>query len=140
MNPRVTLANLAPVMPAIGTEQFFAAAERGEFLLFRTASGDVIAPQDACGASDVTPFAASGGGRVVTSSVIYGKDGDGASTPRYTIGIVELDEGPWWWSELIVPGCDYNQQVLTGRRVSVRFVNSGDEPRHASVPVFVVVD
>jgi uncharacterized OB-fold protein len=58
---------------------------------------------------------------------------DGHEPVRTVVGIVELDEGPWWWCRLVGVDPDAN---LAGLRVEVEFVPSGPESEHETVPVF----
>ncbi len=41
---------------------------------------------------------AKGTGKIVSWAIVHGKGADGA-VARSAVGIVELDEGPWWWTE-----------------------------------------
>ena len=74
---------------------------------------------------------AGGCGTIVSWSVNHAKDG-----MRHLFGIVELDEGPWLWSEIVgnEPLTD-----LSGRRVCAAFVASGPAPEHAVVPIFELI-
>lgn len=49
------------------------------------------------------------------------------------IGLIELDEGPWWWTQLV----DVEQhEVQEGLRVRAEFHRSGPSADHEFVPVF----
>jgi hypothetical protein len=101
-------------------------------------TGEYLEPQrviDSAGGPDLEWVAAAGTGRVVSWSVIYGKPRDGVQTPSSVIAIVELDEGPWWWCELL----DAAPAALrVDLPVEVTFVRP-DESSEA-VPVFRIVD
>jgi len=55
-------------------------------------------------------------------------------TLRTIVGIVQLDEGPWWWTELrgFHPDDD-----LSGARVQVDFERSGEGESDEVIPLFV---
>lgn len=116
---------------------FLDGAGRGEFMLRRcrncAAHGG---PQEeacpACGSVEVDWVAAGGGARLVSWSVVYGRDHDGTPSPRSIVAIAELDEGPWWWSQVVGAEPD---QMHTGCRLTITFAES---PSGYSLPVFGV--
>jgi uncharacterized protein len=56
----------------------------------------------------------------------------GETEPNRTVLIIgELDEGPWWWSQLV--GAD-PASLAVGRRLRVEFRRAAAE--HEPVPVF----
>jgi uncharacterized OB-fold protein len=87
------------------TAQFLDGTAVGEFRLKRSlTTGEFVAPQcvvDSAGQTDFEWVAAAGTGRVVSWAVIYPKPRDGVQTPSSVVAIVQLDEGPWWWCELL---------------------------------------
>jgi hypothetical protein len=56
------------------------------------------------------------------------------STARAVVGIVQLDEGPWWWAQLRT---DDPAVLAVGDRVVVAFERSGDDSE--TVPVFATL-
>jgi hypothetical protein len=48
------------------------------------------------------------------------------------VGVVELDEGPWWWTS--IEGVDPDDDLM-GRRVEVAFRLAGEE----TVPYFTAL-
>lgn len=124
-----------PVRRDAATAAFFDGTARGEFLLVRdTRTGDVLPPQFD---TTVDPdryirVPAAGTGTVVSWSVVHQRRPDGA-TDRLPVGIVELDEGPWWWTALA--GADPGEDLM-GRRVQVAFARAGDE----TIPYFTAVE
>jgi uncharacterized OB-fold protein len=118
------------------TAEFFDGTARGEFLLVKdTQTGEVLAPQ-----FDVTAdperyvrVPAAGTGTVVSWSVVHERAADG-SAGRLPVGIVELDEGPWWWTS--ITGVDPGEDLL-GRRVQVAFEKVGDGE---TIPYFTAIE
>jgi len=127
-------------MPTFGVRRdpasadFFDGTARGELLLVRArATGQVLDPKtDTGGDPDAYErFPAAGHGTVVSWSVVHGRGPNGEPN-RTVVGIVELDEGPWWWTELQAdPDAD-----LMGAAVQVEFVKSGTGERDETVPIF----
>jgi uncharacterized OB-fold protein len=124
------------------TAEFFDGTALGEFRLKRSrTTGEILAPQcltDSAGSVDLEWITASGFGRVVSWAVTYGKpvDGprDGIALPTSVVGIVELDEGPLWWCELL----DADPAAMRmGLPVTAAFVRPEDSDE--TVPVFRVV-
>lgn len=111
---------------------FFDGAKVGNLLLrHNPRTGDYLDPRT--GDSEAEWAAVAGFGTVVSWTVVHGKNAEGLPG-RVTLGIVELDEGPWWWCQLagVNPDAD-----LMGLRVSAEFVPSGPNPEHETIPVFV---
>ncbi|WP_063129680.1 Zn-ribbon domain-containing OB-fold protein [Nocardia fusca] len=129
--------NIQPVVRDAATAEFFDGAARGVFLLRRsTETGQVLTPsavQDSVGNTDLEWVEASGRGRVVSWAFVP-RRGGGSDTPvELTIGVVELDEGPWWWTQLV----DIERDTLAaGLRVRAVFLESGPAETDEYVPVF----
>ena len=128
---------ISPVARDHATAEFFDGTRRGVFLLRRRRStgeyldpGAMPAPSDE---GDLEYAPAGGDGRVVSWSTPHSKDRATGEPVRTVIGIVELDEGPWWWSQLVDVDPDDD---LADLRVRVDFVASGPDPRDEVVPVF----
>lgn len=117
------------------TAVFLDGTKRGEFLLVRdSATGELLSPQ-----FDVTAdpqryewVPAAGTGTVVSWAVIHHRLGDG-STYRLPVGIVELDEGPWWWTSF--PDADPDADLF-GARAKVAFQELGDGDAAEALPYF----
>jgi uncharacterized OB-fold protein len=119
------------------TAEFFDGTALGEFRLkCSRVNGEILAPQcviDSTGSIDLEWIAAKGTGRVVSWAVSYGKPVDGVQEPSAVVGIVELDEGPWWWCELL----DADPSAMReGLPVSVAFIRP--EGSEEIIPVFRV--
>ncbi len=127
--------HIQPVVRDSATAAFFDGTARGVFLLRRSlVSGEVVTPsavQDSAGNTDLEWFEASGRGRVVSWAFVPQRAAD---TPlELTIALVELDEGPWWWTQLVDIDRD---AVAAGLRVRAVFPKSGPAESHEYVPVF----
>ena len=83
--------------------------------------------------ADLEYTPASGLGHVVSWATLYSRAADRDEPVRTVLGIVELDEGLWWWSQLVDVDPDAH---LEGLRVRVDFVPSGPDPQDEVVPVF----
>ncbi|MFC4585230.1 Zn-ribbon domain-containing OB-fold protein [Sphaerisporangium corydalis] len=125
---------VGPVQRDEATAAFFDGTARGEFLLRRCPDcGTFLSPQaEQCpeGGTDLEWVPASGLGRVVTWSVVHGR----GVFPTVVAAVVELDEGPWWWTQVTGPGLPDD---LAGLRVRVDFARYED---NEAVPVFRPMD
>jgi uncharacterized OB-fold protein len=103
------------------------------------ASGEIVAPsaeQDSAGDTDLEWVEASGLGRVVSWAFVPQRRTSSDTPPVLTIGVVELDEGPWWWTQLVGVERD---AVAEGLRVRAVFTKSGPAETDEYVPVFAPV-
>lgn len=117
---------------------FFDGTERGEFLIvLDTESGQYLDPTADCSASPerYQRVPARGTGHVVSWAVTHNRGADGA-VHRRAVGIVQLDEGPWWWTELKNVDLDGDLSHLP---VTVRFERLGNDGTGEVLPVFVPV-
>jgi uncharacterized OB-fold protein len=124
-----------PVQRDEATAVFFDGTARGEFLLVRdNRTGAVLTPQFDTTADpqryEYVP--AAGTGTIVSWAVVHQREADG-STSRIPIGIVQLDEGPWWWTS--ITGVEPDDDLM-GRRVQVAFAKAGDE----TIPYFTAIE
>ncbi len=113
-----------PVQADEATQAFFAATDAGFLPLHRCRScGRVSGPNELscsrCRGTDLEQVPAAGGGRVVSYTVQHSKPAPDGSTHRLVAVIVELDEGPWWWTQLA--GVDPDA-VRIGDRVHLEMV------------------
>lgn len=124
-----------PVQRDKATTVFFDGTARGEFLLvLDTRTGGFHAPQfdQSVDPQRYQHVPAAGTGTVISWAVVHQRGADGASV-RVPVGIVELDEGPWWWTSIDGVGPDDD---LMGRRVKVAFEKTGDE----TLPYFTAIE
>lgn len=130
-------------MPAFGiqrdeaTAAFLDGTRRGEFLLVSdTVTGEFLPPQfdDSVDTARYVRVPAAGTGTIVSWSVVHQREADG-SVSRLPVGIVELDEGPWWWTSM--PDAD-PEADLFGARVRVAFQTFGEGDEAEAVPYFQV--
>jgi uncharacterized protein len=127
-----------PIQRDAESEEFLAGTKRGEFLLVRDSkTGEILSPKfDVSIEPDrYTRFPAAGTGTVVSWSVVHQRGPDG-SVHRLPVGIVELDEGPWWWTSF--PQADPDADLF-GARVEVAYEQLGEGEDAEAVPYFKVV-
>jgi hypothetical protein len=118
------------------TAGFFDGTARGEFLLVEdTQTGEVLPPQfdPAVDPERYVRTPAAGSATVVSWAVVHQREADG-SVSRIPVAIVELDEGPWWWTS--VTDADPDEDLL-GRRVQVAFETVGGDE---AIPYFTVIE
>jgi uncharacterized OB-fold protein len=131
------LAPPGPVARNPATEEFFDGTARDEFLLRRCRPhGHWNRPQAhrcaECDAVELDAAPASGQARLVSWVVVPPRPREGVEPgPPKLPAIVELAEGPWWWTQLV----DVDPSTLAeGLPLQVRFERpEGSE----AVPVFV---
>jgi uncharacterized OB-fold protein len=125
---------LGPVRRDGTTDAFLDGAARGRFMLRRCRGcarlgGPQEAQCPACGSTDTEWEPAGGGARLVSWSVVHRRSAGGTEPAAITV-IGELDEGPWWWSQLV--GADPSA-LETGRPLRIGFAPAeGGE----TLPVF----
>ncbi len=115
------------VLPMAGdpeTEAFFAATDAGIFPLWRcqecsTVNGPNERSCRRCRGIEGEQVAAEGVGHVVSYVVQHSKPDSAGTTYRLVVAIVELDEGPWWWTQLAGVEPD---EVRVGDRVLLEMV------------------
>jgi uncharacterized protein len=125
--------SVGPVERDDATAEFFDAAAAGQFLLRRCPDGHYSEPAAAlcttCGAA-LAGWAASAGRASLVSWAVTWADTGQAEEPTATVLVIgELDEGPWWWSQLLDAD---PAQLKVGARLVVAFAPGGSE----MVPVF----
>jgi hypothetical protein len=122
------------------TAAFFDGAATGRFLLRRCPAGHVSEPAaaqcTACPATEMVSVEASGGASLVSWAVSWSRASAGAEPSRTLLVIGELDEGPWWWTQLADDPVPDAAELAPGRRLRIEFRRAGAE--HETVPVFVL--
>jgi len=127
-----------PVHRDAATAAFLDGATARRFLIVRDEStGAYLAPQFDV-SIDPERYAlvpAAGTGEIVSWSVVHQRSPDGPV--RTVVGIVQLDEGPWWWTE--ISGADPGSDLI-GTRVQVAFARPGGQtdPEAETIPYFTV--
>jgi uncharacterized OB-fold protein len=129
---------LFPVRRDADSSAFFDGTAQNEFLLVHDTTTDAY--RDPTADISVDPeryelIAAAGTGTVISWSVVHSRGATGPT--RTVVGIVQLDEGPWWWGEFADVDADAD---LTDAHVEIIFVSSGDGDRDEKVPQFRVTD
>lgn len=109
----MTVQGPGPVARNDATATFFDGTARGEFLLLRCPQGHWNRPQAErcveCDSDGLRPEPSSGRARLVSWAVVHPRRGAGAETggeagptavPAVP-AVVEFEEGPWWWSQIV---------------------------------------
>jgi uncharacterized OB-fold protein len=127
---------VGPVARDAATAEFFDATAAGKFELRRCPAGHFSEPPAAqcttCASTSLHWEAASGGATLVSWAVAWSRPATGEPQPTVLV-IAELDEGPWWWSQL----ADADPANLAvGQRLRIEFRRAG--PEHEAVPVFAL--
>jgi uncharacterized OB-fold protein len=129
--------NVGPVLRDLLTAEFFDGTARGEFLLRRCVNGHFSEPKaqqcSTCGSTELSWYPAAGQGRVISFAVAHNRVSGGQISLAILV-IVEFDEGPWWWSQVVGAAAD---EVAVGSRVQVGFERYDE--LHELVPVFTLV-
>lgn len=120
---------VGPVDRDDATAEFFDGTAAGLLLLRRCEAGHYSEPSVAqcttCGSGQLDWAAAGGGASLVSWAVSRAGD------ISIVLVIAELDEGPWWWSQL----ADADPaRLAVGDRLTLGFARPGDD--HEAVPVF----
>jgi uncharacterized protein len=129
--------SVGPVARDEATAAFFDGTASGIFLLRRCPAGHFSEPAAAlcttCASTDLSWEPAGGGATLVSWSVVWGRPSGDAAPRRTVLVIAELDEGPWWWSQL---ADDDPGDLGAGRRLRIEFRRAGDSDE--AVPVFAL--
>jgi hypothetical protein len=127
---------VGPVARDEATAEFFDGTARGEFLLGLCSSCQAIsAPQarqcETCGSTGLGVLPAGGGAAVVSWAVSHRRPDETGNTHPLVLVIAELDEGPWWWSQVTDADPD---DIEVGTRLRIAYERAGDD--YEFVPVF----
>jgi uncharacterized OB-fold protein len=128
---------LFPVRRDSESAAFFDGTAENQFLLVRDRTTGEYFDPTADTSIDPDRFesvAASGAGTVVSWSVVHSRNTEGPT--RTVVGIVQFDEGPWWWGEFVDVDPDAD---LADARVTVSFVPSGPGDHDERVPQFHLI-
>lgn len=118
-----------------GSAEFFDAAARGQLIIRRCAGcGQLDEPGaqvcSGCGSSELIWAPSAGAGTVVARSVVPERRLEGEPAGQTVVAIVELDEGPWLYAQLVDVA---PEEAEIGQSVRVDFERpDGGE----AVPVF----
>jgi uncharacterized OB-fold protein len=132
--------NVGPVVRDDTTAEFFDGTAQGRFLLRRCPAGHVSEPAatqcTTCQETDLHWVEAGGGATLVSWAVSWSRPAAGED-PRPTILVIaELDEGPWWWTQLAGDPDADPPALAPGRRLRLDFKRADGESE--AVPVFVL--
>ncbi len=131
--------SVGPVVRDDATAAFFDGTAAGRFLLRRCPAGHVSEPAAAqcttCAAADLEWVPAGGGATLVSWAVSWSRPAAGEEPHKTVLVIGELDEGPWWWTQLD-GHADPETALAAGRRLRIEFRRA--DPEYEAVPVFVL--
>ena len=138
--------SVGPVARDQATAEFFDAAAAGQFLLRRCPAGHFSEPAAAqcttCTSTDLHWIPAGGGATLVSWAVTWTRPSGGDPPSRTVLVIGELDEGPWWWTQLATgaagdggPGACDEVMLTAGQRLRLEFGRADGD--HEAVPFFV---
>jgi uncharacterized protein len=126
---------VGPVARDAATAEFFDGTAAGKFLLRCCPEGHFSEPPavqcTTCATAALRWEAARGGATLVSWAVAWSRQADDGEPQPTVLVIAELDEGPWWWSQL-VDADPANLAVGERLRIEFRRADGDDE----AVPVF----
>ena len=128
---------VGPVVRDAATSEFFDGTAAGRFLLRCCPAGHFSEPPatvcTTCASTELGWAPAAGGGTLVSWTVVWGRPSGDTKPERTILVIGALDEGPWWWSQLV--GAD-PASLAVGQRLRIDFRRAAGE--HEAVPVFAL--
>jgi len=129
----------SPARSDTSAEEFFDGCRAEVFLLRRSVlTGELLDPraeQDDAGNTALEWTPAAGTATLISWAVVHKPATDVRPAHTVTVGIVELDEGPWWWTRLV----DIDPpSITTGMTMRVAFVASDANADDKIVPVFTL--
>ena len=104
------------------TSEFFDGTARGEFLLRHCTDCGTLGEPDVrrcrgCESVRLDWAPAAGGASLVSWAVVLGQADTDESAARTVVAIAELDEGPWWWGQIL----DAPVTLAAGQRLTISF-------------------
>ena len=101
-----TAPMIGPLRRDVATAAFLDGTARGEFLLRHCNGCDRMSSPQAeqcefCLSTDLGWVAAQGSATLVSWSISHGRPDAEGRTEQIVLGVVELAEGPWWWTQII---------------------------------------
>jgi len=127
---------VGPVARDERTAEFLDGTAAGQFLLRKCDTCQSLSAPQArqcgqCGSTELTWQPAAGGASVVSWAVTHTKPGPDGATRTAVIVIAELDEGPWWWSQVVDAA---PEAVQEGTRLRIDFARASEDSEY--IPVF----
>ena len=127
--------NVGPVARDAASAEFFDGAAAGVFLLRCCPAGHFSEPPavqcTTCASTELRWQAACGDATLVSWAVTWSRPTGDDEPQRTVLVIAELEEGPWWWSQLVDAD---PANLAAGRRLRIEFRRA--DPEHEAVPVF----
>jgi uncharacterized OB-fold protein len=130
---------VGPVTRDAATAEFLDGTAAGEFLLRHCLEcGWLSTPQaqqcERCSATALDWRPASGDAILISWTVAHSKPDASGSTQRTVLGIGQLAEGPWWWSQIVTAD---PEALRTGAPLRIGFARADEQGE--AVPVFLPV-
>ena len=127
---------VGPVTRDAATAEFFDGTAAGQFLLRHCRTcGALFAPQavqcENCSSTALDWRSASGDATLVSWTVAHSKPDASGKTSGTILGLAELAEGPWWWSQIVEAD---PAELRTGAALRIGFQRH--DGHHEAVPVF----
>lgn len=128
--------SVGPVARDERTADFLDGTAAGQFLLRKCDTCQSLSAPQArqcgqCGGTVLSWQPAAGGATVVSWAVTHTKPGPDGAARTAVIVIAELDEGPWWWSQVVDAAPD---AIQPGTRLRIDFARANEDSEY--VPVF----
>jgi uncharacterized OB-fold protein len=129
---------VGPVSRDAATAEFFDGTAAGQFLLRHCTACDALsAPQAAqceqCCSTALDWRPASGTAVLVSWTIAHGRRGP-SGTVVTVLGIAELAEGPWWWSQIVDAD---PARLRVGLPLRISFQRH--DAQHEAVPVLTLM-
>jgi uncharacterized OB-fold protein len=127
---------VGPVTRDAATAGFFDGTAAGQFLLRHCRTcGSLSAPQavqcENCSSTELDWRPASANATLITWTIAHSKPDASGETHRTILGIAELAEGPWWWSQIVDAD---PAELRAGAPLRISFQRHDDQAE--AVPVF----
>ena len=129
---------VGPVSRDAATAEFFDGTAASRFLLRHCTACDALsAPQAAqcerCCSTALDWRPAACDAVLVSWTVAHGRPDASGTASRTIVGVAELAEGPWWWSQIVDAD---PAQLRVG--TPLRIIFQRHDAQHEAVPVFVL--
>jgi hypothetical protein len=127
---------VGPVTRDAATAEFFDGTSAGQFLMRHCRTcGALSAPQavqcENCSSTVLDWRLASADATLISWAVAHSKPDASGETSRTILGIAELAEGPWWWSQIVDAD---PAELRAGAQLRISFQRH--DVQHEAVPVF----
>jgi uncharacterized OB-fold protein len=126
-----------PITRDDDTADFFQGTARGQFLLRRCLNGHKSEPGveqcPVCSSTELSWTPAAGRGTIISFATTHERPYGATPAKQTLLAIVELEEGPWWYSQVIDAR---SEDVVVGAKVEIQFCRADNASE--AIPVFVL--